>query len=62
MIKRCLLEERKDVLKRISAYIETKRTLDERLIKIPGGNLKIIHQLYDLFDEAVEDERKNLGL
>lgn len=43
-------------LQRLALYVETKKELDKKLRKIPGGNLELIGKLYDVFDELVADE------
>lgn len=43
-------------LQRMSALIEAKKELDNKLRSIPGGNLELIAKLYDAFDEAIMDE------
>lgn len=43
-------------LQRLALYVETKKELDKKLCKIPGGNLNLIAKLYDVFDELVADE------
>lgn len=43
-------------LQRMSAFIECKKELDNKLRSIPGGNLELIAKLYDAFDEAIMDE------
>lgn len=43
-------------LQRLALYAETKKELDKKLRKIPGGNLELIAKLYGVFDELVADE------
>lgn len=43
-------------LQRMSAFIECKKELDNKLRSIPGGNFELIAKLYDAFDEAIMDE------
>ena len=40
----------------MSAFIECKKELDNKLRSIPGGNLELIAKFYDAFDEAIMDE------
>lgn len=43
-------------LQRMSAFIECKKELDNKLRSIPGGNIELIAKLYDAFDEIIMDE------
>lgn len=43
-------------LQRMSAFIECKKELDNKLRSIPGGNIELIAKLYDALDEAIMDD------
>ena len=43
-------------LKRLSVFIEMKKKLNKRLIKLPAGNLKKLAKLNKLFDEIIDEE------
>lgn len=47
-------------LQRMSVFIETKKELNARLMKLPDGNLKKLAKLNKLFDEIIDDELKKL--
>lgn len=54
------LLKRNTSLQRMSVFIETKKELNARLMKLPDGNLKKLAKLNKLFDEIVDDELKKL--
>ena len=43
-------------LKRLSVFIEIKKKLNKRLMKLPAGNLKKLAKLNKLFDEIIDEE------
>ena len=43
-------------LKRLSVFIEMKKKLNKRLMKLPAGNLKKLAKLNKLFDEIIDEE------
>ena len=47
-------------LQRKSVFIETKKELNARLMKLPDGNLKKLAKLNKLFDEIIDDELRRL--
>ncbi len=47
-------------LQRMSVFIETKKELNARLMKLPDGNLKKLAKLNKLFDEIIDDELRRL--
>lgn len=54
------LLKRNTSLQRMSVFIETKKELNARLMKLPDGNLKKLTKLNKLFDEIIDDELKKL--
>ena len=51
---------RKIDLQRISVFVEAKRKLNRRLMKLPDGNLEKLAKLNAMFDEIIEDELSRL--
>lgn len=47
-------------LQRMGVFIETKKELNARLMKLPDGNLKKLAKLNKLFDEIIDDELRRL--
>ena len=43
-------------LKRLSVFIEMKKKLNKRLMKLPAGNLKKLAKLNKMFDEIIDEE------
>lgn len=47
-------------LQRRSVFIETKKELNARLMKLPDGDLEKLAKLNKLFDEIIDDELRRL--
>ncbi len=51
---------RKVDMQRMSVFIEAKRKLNKRLMKLPDGNLEKLAKLNAAFDEIIDDELNRL--
>ena len=52
---------RKFDFQRMSVFIEVKRKLNKRLMKLPDGNLEKLAKLNAVFDEIIEEEASRLN-
>lgn len=61
---RYMIDKKKDIetwplrYERIRIYVTAKKKLDKQLVKVPGGNKKLIIKLYKMFDKLIDDEVK----